>query len=327
MSFACSSHVLGNQLVPGPGVILWAGGREGLAEPVDPESLAAFHPAWAKDAHALAPWQEILRPWPEGCSAESWWISPTSARLVRSSVVVCGPCSSVLDVIRPLAECGACFAWDSVLGVKQWAGRGQLRRRWESPAGNLYAAMVLPKPPERFDTLVPLLVGHCLAEYFRSRGSGVALKWPNDILQNNAKVAGVLVEERRGHLLAGIGINLVSAPPAARLREGFAIPAGVLSTTISEPTPLGLWLELVNFVRNCYQKCLQIDTAESLAYTIEQSLAWRGELVEVLDGGDPPRRGRLSGIDPDGALRLVPEDGYGTAIRLVSGSIWPLGPE
>ena len=292
MSETYPSNVLRNKMVPGPGVTLWAGGRDGLAEPVDPEALAAFHPVWAEDASAFAPWQEISCPWPEGCSVETWWISPSSARTLRSSVVVCGPCSSVLDVARPLAECGALYDWDCVVGVRQWAGRGQLRRSWDSPAGNLYAAVVLPKVPARFDTLVPLIIGHCLANYFRSQGLAMRVKWPNDLIENGAKVGGILVEERRGHLLAGVGINLVHAPGAHRLREGHAVPAAVLSRGTHPSSPLRLWVELVKFLRNCYLKCLQIDTAESLAQSLEQSLAWRGEMVEVREGGQPPPAGK-----------------------------------
>jgi BirA family biotin operon repressor/biotin-[acetyl-CoA-carboxylase] ligase len=310
------------QLIPGPGVVLWGTGREGLAEPLDPRSLARFRHGWKEDARSFGPWQEVQTPWPNGCTREQWWLSAAPEEAGRR-IVVCGPCSSVLDVARPLAGSGALAAFDSVLGVSQWSGRGQLRREWHSPPGNLYAAVVLPQMPKTLDTLAPLLVGYLLAQALEAEGIATSLKWPNDLIAGGAKVGGILVEERRGLVLAGIGLNLVSGPPKDRLRADHAVPAGHLAGLGLSATPLLFWHRLVKFLQRGYADCLHFDTPTTLTTMIEKRLAWLGGAVQVIQGQSPPYLARLVGLAPDGALRVKMLDGTGQENLLVSGSIWP----
>lgn len=304
--------------VPGPGVLLWAKGREELADPLTPEILAGCHPGWSEDARRLGPWQEVSVPWCSACEQENWWISGGKA---KGRTVVCGPCSSSLDVARPLAENGMIEPWDSVLAVSQWAGRGQLRRAWHSPPGNLYAALVLPPIEPEFDSLLPLILGYCLAGFLRGKNNSVRIKWPNDILVGGVKVGGILVEERRNVLLAGIGFNLVSTPDESLLREEHAVPAGNLKALGLPVTPLGLWLELVDFVRICYQASLTQGPPRSVTSLIEPHLCWLGQEVLVREGGENPWPARLIGLAPDGALRVRPADQANERL-LTSGSIW-----
>ncbi|WP_243359345.1 biotin--[acetyl-CoA-carboxylase] ligase [Fundidesulfovibrio terrae] len=310
--------------IPGPGVLLWAQGREELADPLFPEKLADCHPGWAEDARAFAPWQEVLVPWCSACAQESWWLS---SEKVRGRIVVCGPCSSCLDVARPMAENKLLDPWDSVLAVSQWSGRGQLRRGWDSPPGNLYAALVLPQPPREYDSLLPLILGYCMAGFLLGRKVPARIKWPNDILAGGVKVGGMLVEERRGTVLAGIGLNLVSSPPLAMLREDHAVPAGYLKACGLNATPLGLWRDLVDFVKICYETTLTQGTPHNVTSLIEPHLEWLGQDVLVREGGETPWRARIIGLAPDGALRVKPAGVAGERL-LTSGSIWraPEGP-
>jgi len=220
-----------------------------------------------------------------------------------------------------LAENGMIEPWDSVLAVSQWAGRGQLRRAWHSPPGNLYAALVLPPVEPEFDSLLPLILGYCLAGFLRGKNNSVRIKWPNDILVDGVKVGGILVEERRNVLLAGIGFNLVSTPDESLLREEHAVPAGNLKALGLSATPLGFWLELVNFVRICYQSSLTQGPPRSVTSLIEPHLCWLGQEVLVREGGETPWSARLIGLAPDGALRVRPA-GQANERLLTSGSIW-----
>lgn len=304
--------------IPGPGVLLWAQGRDELADPLVPDRLAGCHPGWAEDARAFAPWQEVLVPWCSGCEQESWWLSgvPSAHR-----IIVSGPCSSSLDVARPLAENGLIEPWDSVLAVSQWSGRGQLRRNWDSPPGNLYAALVLPAPPPRYDSLLPLVLGYCLAGYLLGRKVAARVKWPNDILAGGVKVGGILVEERRGVVLAGIGLNLASSPQPELLRESHAVPAGYLKTCGLNSTPLALWRDLVDFVKICYETTLTQGTPHNITSLIEPHLEWLGREVLVREGGETPWPAQVLGLAPDGALRVKPAGVAGERL-LTSGSIW-----
>lgn len=120
----------------------------------------------------------------------------------------------------------------SILCRNQTQGRGQLRRNWVSPSGNIYAALFLPNiSPFSTESAAPAL-GALLVHALRSLGFLVELKWPNDIIQKKQgkyeKVAGILLEERQNTLVAGIGINIQKAPPSHDLREDFFMEAGTL---------------------------------------------------------------------------------------------------
>lgn len=100
-----------------------------------------------------------------------------------------------------------------VVGYEQTAGRGRLGRRWRSPPGlGLYMTWVLPLPSS-LETL-PLVcgVGLCQALHRICPSSAdVALKWPNDVLVNGRKAAGILIEVvgngPAGRALLGMGVN------------------------------------------------------------------------------------------------------------------------
>ena len=119
-----------------------------------------------------------------------------------------------------------------VVAEEQLAGRGRHGRRWNSPRGNLHASLLLTDPCE--PSLAPQLgfvAGLALHGAVKSvTGIGaprLALKWPNDLLLDGAKVSGLLLEGHRiGATLAmviGFGVNVTHAPedtpyPAAALR-------------------------------------------------------------------------------------------------------------
>lgn len=95
-----------------------------------------------------------------------------------------------------------------VLADHQTAGRGRLAHRWETPPGTaLLVSFVLEPNP-----LLSLTAGVAAAE---ACGSGVRLKWPNDLLLGGRKVGGILVEATPTKAICGIGINLTWAPEGA----------------------------------------------------------------------------------------------------------------
>lgn len=95
-----------------------------------------------------------------------------------------------------------------VLADHQTAGRGRLAHRWETPPGTaLLVSFVLEPNP-----LLSLTAGVAAAE---ACGSGVRLKWPNDLLLGGRKVGGILVEATPTKAVCGIGINLTWAPEGA----------------------------------------------------------------------------------------------------------------
>ncbi|HSP17071.1 MAG TPA: biotin--[acetyl-CoA-carboxylase] ligase [Thermoanaerobaculia bacterium] len=116
-----------------------------------------------------------------------------------------------------------------IVAGEQFAGRGRNERRWSSPAGKgIYATTLLTRPASEL-ALVPLEMANAIATFLRERFDIAAgIKWPNDVLVNGKKIAGILIEARvqesRVHLLIGIGINVEpmegdDRPNATSIRE------------------------------------------------------------------------------------------------------------
>ncbi|MCW2745370.1 MAG: ligase [Mycobacterium sp.] len=103
-----------------------------------------------------------------------------------------------------------------VLAEEQTAGRGRLDRRWTSPPGSGVTLSVLLRPaPEllaRRGGWLPLLAGLAVAAAARRCGVDAALKWPNDVLVGDRKLAGVLAEVVDGAVVVGIGLNVTTTP-------------------------------------------------------------------------------------------------------------------
>ena len=96
-----------------------------------------------------------------------------------------------------------------IIAETQTAGRGRYGRIWQSPRGNLYVSFVFESNPMR-DKYLSFLTGLALAESLPE--FNVRLKWPNDVLLEGKKVAGILLETTGDKIIVGIGVNLVSSP-------------------------------------------------------------------------------------------------------------------
>jgi BirA family biotin operon repressor/biotin-[acetyl-CoA-carboxylase] ligase len=117
-----------------------------------------------------------------------------------------------------------------IVAGEQTQGRGRRGRAWSSPPGNLYASALLVDPCEpAIAPQIGFAAGVALLAAARDLGgAGFALKWPNDLLWNGAKVSGLLVEGLTapggGFACAvGIGVNCASAP------QGLTYPVAHLS--------------------------------------------------------------------------------------------------
>lgn len=297
-------------------------GLSGIADPMTPDSLALSHTAWGDEIRNVS-WAEVEIGGHRMYSAvrTEHAISPDTGGLVgscSSNTIICGSCTSSLDVARVLARDGVLNVWDSVLAVTQTSGRGQLRRPWSSPAGNIYSALRLPYGEPHLDDFASLTVGYLFAEAFHAQGVCVKLKWPNDLLLDNHKIGGMLLEDVEGMLMAGVGINVVSSPPSNLLRDGWAVPAGSLCANGCDLSVLTLWQTLVNRIRFCYDQQVVRYNREELTRRLQLHLAWVGRDIIVYGGDEEYRPGRLLGVNENGALRLLLS---GHECAIYSGSI------
>lgn len=117
---------------------------------------------------------------------------------------------STNDRVRALAERGL-PPFTVVVAEEQTAGRGRAGRHWASPAGlGLWLSVLLPAAVRSGPGPTALLVGlaTCRAVERAAEGLSARLKWPNDVLLGERKVAGVLCEATPRGVVAGIGINV-----------------------------------------------------------------------------------------------------------------------
>ena len=128
---------------------------------------------------------------------------------------------STADLVAQAAAAGEAEGL-AVLALRQSAGRGRAGRAWASPPGNLYlSALLRPQTPAREAGQWSLLAGVALAEAAGALlpdPTRLQLKWPNDLLLDGAKCAGILAETNLAPggtlewLSLGIGVNLAHAP-------------------------------------------------------------------------------------------------------------------
>ena len=203
--------------------------------------------------------------------------------------------TSTNDRARALAQEGAPHG-TLVTASEQHAGRGRQGRTWSAPPGSaLLLSLVLREPP----ALLPLAAGLAVAEV---AGPPAVVKWPNDVLLDGRKVAGILAEGRPGEgwVVLGIGVNV-----AVRLED---LPAelhdtaGTLGLTPAELEPT------LQRLLGALERALALDDAALLeAYRARDAL--RGHEV-AWSGG----RGTAAGIDGAGRLGVELADGGRTAL-------------
>jgi BirA family biotin operon repressor/biotin-[acetyl-CoA-carboxylase] ligase len=144
-----------------------------------------------------------------------------SAERVREALVVPGGLWREIRVVAETGSTNSDLLTDARRGVAegvvlaaeaQTAGRGRIGRQWIAPprAALTFSALLRPAGvPQARRAWVPLLAGVALALALRQdAGADARLKWPNDVLVNGAKLAGILAEQADDAIVVGAGINV-----------------------------------------------------------------------------------------------------------------------
>lgn len=179
-----------------------------------------------------------------------------------------------------------------VTASEQTAGRGRQGRTWSAPAGRALLCSLLLRDPPR---LLPMVAGVAVAEV---AGAGAMIKWPNDILIDGRKAAGILVEGRPQERWAVLGVGLNVAlrpedfPPELRTQ---AATLGLDEDAV-EPTLERLLGKLERWLTAPESEVL--DAVRERDALLDQPVRWaRGS-------------GRGAGIDGDGRLVVATDDGH-----------------
>ncbi len=114
---------------------------------------------------------------------------------------------------------------------EQTHGRGRLGHSWTAPPGTAILCSLLLRPPEdRIVSELSLVAGTAVAEAIEEAvGLAVQVKWPNDVMLNRRKVAGILAEAADGRVVVGIGVNV--SQERDYLPEDTNVPAASLYTS------------------------------------------------------------------------------------------------
>lgn len=205
-----------------------------------------------------------------------------------------------------------------VIADEQTNGRGRMDRIWFTPPQSALAMSLILRPssseranPARTTGLLAL----SLTDSLRKLGLNPQIKWPNDVLLNDRKVAGILVEttwlgEEPDAMILGMGVNVLNAsiPPADQL----LFPATSIETELGHP------VERIELLRDILVNVIgwrpKLGT-DAFLNAWEESLAFRGRQVHVGGGGENTVVGELIGLNPDGSLRLRDEHGKSVIVQ------------
>lgn len=213
--------------------------------------------------------------------------------------------SSTMDIARKLARDG-CPALTVVVAEKQTQGRGRLQRNWHSEAGGLYFTVVLrpnlaPMVSQRVNFCASLVMALTLQDLY---GVHAVVKWPNDILVSDRKLAGMLSEmeaetDKVAYVNVGIGLNVNNDPShaasdAVTLKE-------ILGHSVSRKAILAVYLEALK------TRLMTLDTVDVIAEWKAQTVTL-GRQVQIQTHSETAQ-GTAVDVDDNGSLILQLGDG------------------
>jgi BirA family biotin operon repressor/biotin-[acetyl-CoA-carboxylase] ligase len=205
-----------------------------------------------------------------------------------------------------------------VLARRQTAGRGRRGRGWAGDPRNLAATCLLRLSPQEtrphLVSFVAALALHQACAAFTPEVR-LALKWPNDLMLDGAKLSGILLEREGAILAAGFGVNLAVAPPV----EGRATAALADAMEAPPPTPDAFLTRLDAALRHWRARWREEGFGPVRAAWLARAHAI-GSWLET-SGGAGQARGRFEGLGADGELIL--RDAAGRVLVLHAGDVTP----
>lgn len=196
------------------------------------------------------------------------------------------------------------------MALAQDSGRGRHGRTWETIEGNFFGSTIVQlRPSDPPASALALAAGLSLIEAVEiaAPAAPLSLKWPNDLMLGDAKLAGILLERSGDRVVAGFGVNLAAAPDIPGRKTAALKPAADIAPQAFLSLLAGKFAQLLAAWR----------AADPAAF----AQAWvarahpAGTRLEVHSGPDDHVRGLFEGIEPDGAMRLRLKDGRIEIVR------------
>lgn len=203
-----------------------------------------------------------------------------------------------------------------IMTFEQTGARGRRGRPWTTGAGNLAATLVMrpgfsPQAAGLRSFVAALALYDALVAV-TGRAECFALKWPNDVLLNGGKLAGILLESagaggQVSYLAIGIGVNLATAPGADTVEAGALRPVSLTGETGLRIPPEEFLPHLAAAFAHWEGRLLAEGFAPLRAAFMARA-ANRGALIEARTGSEVIT-GRFDSLDDTGALILITDEG------------------
>jgi len=200
---------------------------------------------------------------------------------------------STQDEARRLVEAGEAKAGHVIVADEQSEGRGRFGRAWLSPAGGLYATFIIARHP-----VIPLVSGVAVLRALVRFGVDARLKWPNDLVIDGRKLAGILIETAGDTALVGIGVNLEEAPLET-------------ATSVRGAGGIAKRGELIVAI---WEEMSEAEASEDILTSYREHLTTLGRAVRVTLESGETIEGRAVDVDAEGRLFVE----TATGIRAIS---------
>jgi BirA family biotin operon repressor/biotin-[acetyl-CoA-carboxylase] ligase len=242
----------------------------------------------------------------------------TALRLISFATI-----DSTNEEARRLADAGT-RAGAVVVAASQTKGRGRRGRHWVSPPGNLHCSILLrpgcaPKDAANLSFVAAVALADSVAELVGPTVR-VTVKWPNDVLLDGRKLAGILLESgstggRLAWVVVGVGVNVAHFPPDAEVEFPATSLRAAGCGALRPATVLDAFLDR-------FRRWYAHWEAEGFAPVRDEWLARAARLGETVTVRLADRRieGRFAGLDEDGAL-LLDVAGEGE-MRITAGDVF-----
>jgi BirA family biotin operon repressor/biotin-[acetyl-CoA-carboxylase] ligase len=190
-----------------------------------------------------------------------------------------------------------------VLADEQLAGQGRHGHAWHSePGTGIYCSLVLPPTP-----VLTLALGIATVEAIaQATGIQCDLRWPNDLMLDNRKAAGILVQLVDGHAIAGIGINVNQTEFPADLVQ--------LATSLRRHAGREFAREDILFALFPAIDSLVAEDTETILRLFTHASSYVAGRRVTVDQPGGAITGTTAGLDPAGFLRVRRDDGTDTLI-------------
>ena len=243
--------------------------------------------------------------------------SNLATRFIGQRVIYYPRLTSTMDIARRQAQQGA-VEGTVIVAEEQTAGRGRIKRTWLSPKGSIALSIILHPQLAYLSSLIMVASLAVVHGIVKVTGLKSQIKWPNDILVNDKKVCGILIEsDVKGssvdYAIIGMGVNV-------NLRLSDFPEISPTATSLSHE--LGREVSRLDMIRCLLAETerlyLALPTGESVYQEWRDNLVTLGKKVQVRSGATT-YKGMAESVASDGSLLLRQPDG--SLIKIVTGDV------